>query len=244
MWIKLWKKTKETLNLLIVSIVLTNMTTKVENTRDQNKTKIIQLAHELFGKYGIRSVTMDELAKALAISKKTLYQYFKNKEDLVTQIIHYFLADEMSRYQKIHAEAGNAIDEMLKMANYIISHLKMMNPTTMYDIQKYYPNVWQLLEKHRTEFVYSVVLDNLKKGMKEGIYRKNINAKIIAKLYVVSIQVFLDNQLFKENQLKPVDIYTEMFKYHIYGVSSEKGIQYLKNNIQKVKQNSYDNYSF
>ena len=232
------------MNLLVVSVVLFNMITNEANNKENTKTKILQAAHELFGKYGIRSVTMDELARELSISKKTLYQYFKNKEDLVTQLIHYFLADEMSRCEKIHAEAGNAIDEMLKMANYIISHLKMMNPTTMYDIQKYYPAVWQLLEKHRTEFVYSVVLDNLKKGMKEGIYRKNINAKVIAKLYIVHIEVFADNHFFKQNKLKPVDIYTEMFKYHIYGIASEKGIQYLKNNIQKVKQNADDNYAF
>ena len=190
----------------------------------------------------MRSVSMDDIARVLGISKKTLYQHIDNKADLIKKTIQAYLEEEQKSVSKIHDAAENAIDEMVAIANFVSKHLKTMHPTAMYDIQKYYPDCWQLLEQHKNKFVYNCIAQNIERGIKEGLYRQNTQPKIIAKIYISHFEVFSDTSFFMQQELEPLAVFTEIFKYHIYGIASKQGIEYLQKNIDKIKLNQYVNY--
>ncbi len=204
--------------------------------------KILHTSFQLFTKYGVRSVSMDDIARELGMSKKTLYQYIDNKADLIKRTLQVYFKQEECSVAKNHETSENAIEEMVAIANFVSQHLKRMNPTAMYDIRKYYPDSWQLVEEHKNKFVYHCITKNIERGIQEGLYRKNTQAKIIAKVYISHFEIFSDSSFFIEQELHPLTAYKEMFKYHIYGIASKKGIEYLQKNIDKIKLNQYVNY--
>ena len=108
-----------------------------------SKAHILQKSHALFMRYGIKSVTMDDIARELAVSKKTLYQFFENKADLLQQIANENMEKDKAMMARALTDSKNAIDEFLHMARYITNEISQISPTALYDMQKYYPEIWQ-----------------------------------------------------------------------------------------------------
>ena len=125
------------------------------------KQKILQKAEELFLRYGLKSVTMDDLARQLAVSKKTLYQLVANKADLIQQIMHMHIAEEKALMEAVRAESGDAVEEMIQIARYAIQQLRKLSPTLVYDLQKYYQNIWQLIQNLHSVHVHSLIKENI-----------------------------------------------------------------------------------
>ena len=208
----------------------------MNNTLD----KILELSLQLFAKYGIRSVSMDDIARQMGMSKKTLYQYIDNKADLVNKSMQRHLEMERAFVKKIFDADKNAIDEMIEIGNFVYQKLQQMHrPSLVYDLQKYYRDCWQMLEKHRTEFIYTTVLRNIEQGMAEGLYRQNLKPKLIARFYIDHSKIFFETDIHITQQYQAADIYIELLKYHIYGIASEKGMQYLRDNLATIKNNQY-----
>ncbi|MGB1204032.1 MAG: TetR/AcrR family transcriptional regulator [Chitinophagales bacterium] len=202
--------------------------------------KILEHSLQLFAKYGIRSVSMDDIARNMGMSKKTLYQYIDNKADLVNKGMQRHLDMERAFVTKIFDADKNAIDEMVEIGNFVYLKLQQMHrPSLVYDLQKYYRESWQMLEKHRTEFIYTTVLQNIEQGMAEGLYRQNLKPELIARFYIDHSKIFLETDIFNTQQYQAADIYIELLKYHIYGIASEKGMQYLRDNLATIKNNQY-----
>lgn len=203
---------------------------------DEKELKIISGASQVFMKYGVKSVNMDDVARHLGVSKKTLYQFVTDKEDLVKKSVLTFCMREDNDIVSICAKGLNAIDENLEIMNYVSNMIQNLHPSVAYDIEKYHPSVFKQMRTHRQSVIYNCVLQNLLKGQKEGYYRKDFKADVIAKIYISRMEALFDQQLFPTTEYKVTEVYAEVFRYHILGIASAKGAEYLQSKIKTIKQ--------
>lgn len=199
---------------------------------DEKEQKIIQQATEVFMRYGIKSVNMDDVSRHLGISKKTLYQYVSDKSDLVRKAVEHFGAHEECALRKIAGERLNAIDESLEIMKWVLSILQTANPAVEFDLQKYHPEIHKTMLEQRHRVVFDGTYNNLKKGQREGLYRKDFNPELIAKIYMARMDVMFDQTLFPFPEWSLTEIYTQTFIYHIRGIASEKGLAYLREKMK------------
>ncbi len=192
------------------------------------KEKVLAKANKLFMQIGIKTITMDDVARELSISKKTLYQHFDNKADLINQILDEYLRQEKEHIEQVSQSANDAIDEMLSIGKYIIKQLNTYSPAAIYDLQKYYPESWMLLKSLHQVFIYNVIKTNIDKGIRQGFYRKGINADIIAKLYVSKSSILTDENLFPHQQYSKEKLFKEHIRYHLHGIASSEGLTLLE----------------
>lgn len=192
---------------------------------------ILLKVSEWYMKYGIKSMTMDDVARELGISKKTLYQYVTDKDDLVGK----FIDNEINlRQQEICNcfKAGfNAIEELFEISRFMNKLMREQNPATEHDLRKYYPHHYQKIVKARREGIYNYILLNLKKGKTEGLYRAEMNEEIIAKLYLSRSEILQNSDLYTVEELTSVKIYVELLIYHVRGIATERGIEVLEKKI-------------
>ena len=161
---------------------------------------------EIFMRYGIKSITMDDIARELGISKKTLYQHFDNKKDLVKKSTQFHIAGEQEDIEAISKSAENAIDEMVQISRYIKRKLAVLSPTTLFDFRKYYPESWQVFLDHKVKYIYNCIASNLERGIQEGLYREDLDVDVLAKIYVARLEIFADNEVFPFHKLSLIHI--------------------------------------
>ena len=193
-------------------------------------------AEHVFRKFGVKSVTMSDMARHLGISKKTLYNYVEDKNDLVEKSLNCEFGKKQGIIDAIVAEKLNAIDESFKISQYVTTILKSIHPSLHYDLEKYHSGVWHKHLSERNKKIYDVISNNLRKGIKEGLYRKSLNVDVIAKIYIARMDLTFDGELFPVEQISFAEVYLEMFRYHIRGIASEKGIAYLKEKLKKERK--------
>ena len=198
---------------------------------DEKKLEILERASHVYMKYGIKSVTMDDLARELGISKKTIYKYFEDKNDLVSTIIE--LKTEMDKavcmnYQQY---AENAVDDLVNLIRLVVEHFNNVNPTVFYDLKKYHSDAWEIMEKHKWSFVQSMIADNIHRGVKEGLYREDINAEIISKLYVAATDSIMDDGIFPWPEFKFQQVFTELIFFQLHGMVNDEGRKILNQTI-------------
>lgn len=203
---------------------------------NQELKNILVKVRFLYMKYGIKSVTMDDVARELGISKKTLYQYVTDKDDLVGK----FVQNEIETRQKEICECirigYNAIEELFEISYLMSKIMKEQNPATEYDLKKYYPAHFQTIINSRRTGIYEYILLNLKKGKKEGLYREDLNEEIISKLYLSRVESIQLNDIYSVEEFTSNKIQNELFKYHIRGISTEKGIMVLEKRIEGIEK--------
>jgi AcrR family transcriptional regulator len=202
---------------------------------DNKKIEILHGASAIFMRYGIKSVTMDDLARELSMSKKTIYQYFNDKNDLVDQIITAKTQEDKCECNLAKEESENAIDEMFKISKMIISKISTLNPTVFYDLQKYHPKAWNIMNEHRMDFVNESFLQNIKRGIEEGLYREDMNPEIIARMNVSMTDMIFNGKTFPNTIFKYEKVFEEMFRFQIHGMANEKGLKFLLSNYNKIK---------
>ncbi len=192
------------------------------------KEKILAQAEDMFLQYGIKSVTMDDIARHLGMSKKTLYQYVENKNDLLAQVMVQSIEKHKQELVEIRKVATNAIDEMLRIAKVVTKDLRRMKPTVMYDLQKYYKDIWNLMENLHQEHIYQCIKENIEMGVKQGIYREDLDVDIIAKLFVGKTLIVVDETLFPLRDYNREDLFNTYIKYHLHGIVSDQGLKLLQ----------------
>lgn len=196
---------------------------------------ILKQARKLYGRYGIKSVTMDDVSRHLCISKKTLYEHFKDKEDLVRSILLLEHDIHLEIHREILSKNLNAVEELLEVYNLIHARFREYNPSMEYDIRKYYPDLYISIREVRRKVMLESFLNNMHKGKKEGLYRKEMNERIIAKLHVFRVENLYENDLFSIEELISLDVYHELFVYHLHGILSAKGLTFFEKNFKKFK---------
>jgi TetR/AcrR family transcriptional regulator, cholesterol catabolism regulator len=203
---------------------------------------ILLKVRELYMKYGIKSITMDDVARELGISKKTLYLYVTDKEDLVGKFIDTEIELRKKQICNCFRIGYNAIEELFEISVFMNKMIRDQNPATDYDLKKYYPQHYQKIVKTKREGIYSYILLNLKKGIKEGLYRKDLNEEIIAKLYLSRSENIHSNELFTVEEFTSVKLFIELLNYHVRGIATEKGISVLENKILELGAKNEKNF--
>jgi AcrR family transcriptional regulator len=199
---------------------------------------ILNKVRFLFMKYGIKSVTMDDVARELGISKKTLYQYVENKNDLLAKIFDMEIADSDCYIEGIDRSKINAIEELFIIHKFLNKILNEYSPSSLYDLKKYYPEFYNKMTLVRREKIYTRIIRNLKKGIEEGLYLDDINTELIAKIQVERTEKTMDNDYLTLDEISTPEIFLEIFKYHIRGIATPKGIKELEKEIEKLKTNN------
>ena len=202
---------------------------------DEKKKIVLMQISCLYMKYGIRSLTMDDVARELRISKKTLYSYFSDKNDLVKQFLSFHMAELGYKFVEIHRKKQNAIDALVDISILINRFLQSFNPALKYDLQKYHPDIWQLLMDYKRENIFQNVRENLVKGIRERLYRKDLNPEIIASVYVSRVETIMDKDSLDGPEVTNQELFNEVFRYHIYGICSRKGIEYYEKIMSKIE---------
>ena len=194
--------------------------------------QLIKNAVDVFMTYGIKSVTMDDVAKHLRVSKKTIYRFVKDKNDLVMKCVRHDYDLMEGRVQAIIEKNLNAIDENFEITYMILEELRNIHPSIFYDLEKYYPKAMSIMLDMRHDFIADVMRQNMLKGIAEGVYREDVNVEIMTQLWVMRLNIIFNPSLFKINDFHPKDVYLEMFIHHIRGIASEKGLKDLEKHLQ------------
>jgi hypothetical protein len=184
---------------------------------------------------------MDDLAKGLKISKKTLYKFAQNRKDLVNKCMQFVIQKEVLFVNQILDLKLNAIEENFEIAKYFIFTLDQLNPSVQNDLKTYYPDAWNLWLIHQTSFVLKVVSDNIERGKKEGLYKQDVKSEIIAPMYMYKTELIFNNEIFPKEKISFLDVFITYLTYHIRGLASEKGIEIYNNlnfnNLKLVTEN-------
>lgn len=204
---------------------------------EEKEKELIFAATALFMKFGIKSLTMDDIARKLGVSKKTLYQYVADKRELVKKAVELAVSAEQCLLGDISVNEENAIDELLAINERVSEKLQNVQPAVMYDLQKYYPDAWKVMEDHKKCFIYEMVVQNIETGIKQGLYRENTNPEVISRIYVTMIDKMFDDDTFPSQKYTFHILHKEIARYHIRGIASEKGIKYL---VERLKNNHHD----
>ena len=189
--------------------------------------KIFTTGFELFKKFGIKAVTMEQISSACGISKKTLYKFVSNKSDFIFQSFSFFAQSmEGILYEVLEKNGGNAIDDLFAIERFAEKHMRGDEDRLIGQLEQYYPELAPRLKKKREELVFKITQDNLRKGMKEGLYRQDIAVDHITILYYGHILATHENNI-AERPADLDELRQTSLRYHIRGIASDKGIQYL-----------------
>lgn len=203
------------------------------------KDKILKGSEKLFMKYGIRSISMDDIARELSISKKTLYQYFVDKDELVMLVAKNHMGGVQDEFDAITTQAENAIHELHLIAICLKRDMEQTNPIVVRDVQKFHPKAWELMEEFRTGKMFNSVMRNLKQGIKDGHFRSDFNPRIIATLRLALIHLPFDENVFPAHQFNLAEVHSELFEHFVFGITTEKGkklyLRYKENYIHQTK---------
>lgn len=201
------------------------------NIRD----RIISFTVELLLKVGPRSLTMQDIATGLGLSKKTLYLYFQNKEELIEETARTFIRFEQAEATAITLQSENALDEMLKITTIAVKTYKTCSPNIIYETKKYHPEVWKLFESHIDGFIRQKIQDNLIRGIEEGLYRREINPEIISKMRIVQIGSVFNQEIFPSWQYDFREIDIQLIAMYLYGIVTEEGRAILQKNEELIR---------
>ena len=189
------------------------------------KDRILKGAEELFIRYSVRSVTMEEIARHLGISKKTLYQHFADKDDIVSSATEQHISKRCMEFDEIQAKSKDAIQEMVLLSRRMRENIKNANPSMLYDIQKYHPKAWSAWIDYRNKFIRASMERNLVDGIAHGYYRSELDPKIIATIRMEMIQIGFDEQVFPRDEFNTSDVQMQLLDHFTHGILTEKGLK-------------------
>lgn len=189
--------------------------------------KIITAAESLFMRNGIKAISMDDVSNHVGISKKTLYQYFKDKEELVFKVMEHHMSSENCCMLELTANTNNPIEEMLGISNYVLELLGKINPGTIHDMRKYYRELWEKFTSERNQMISSQIQDNIRRGINEGLYRDDADPEIISLLYITKVTAIINQDLFPPSHFDRKVIFKQHMVYHLNGIASPKGLKLI-----------------
>ena len=196
--------------------------------------KILETSNELFLNLGFKSVTMDEIASKMGVSKKTIYKYFDNKTDLVAAVTDYMFDTVSCGIEGICALQMNPIEEIFSIKKLVMKHLKDEKSSPQYQLQKYYPKIYASLTQKQFHVMQVCVLNNLKQGIEKGLYRAHIDLEFISRIYFNGMVGIKNKDLFPLTDYSMNTLMNHYLEYHLRGIATEKGLQELnKQLIQK-----------
>jgi AcrR family transcriptional regulator len=199
--------------------------------------KIVLKASDLFLKLGFKSVTMDDIANEMAISKKTIYTHFKNKTALVKECTRSVMHNITSGIDEICSLNQNPIDELFEIKKFVMGKMEDDHSSPQYQLQKYYPEISESLKESHFEKMMECTRTNLRRGIEQGLYRSNLDIDFIARLYFLGIHGTKDQNLFPVEKFSTKFITEEYLEYHLRGIVTPDGFITLKKFIKEQQIN-------
>jgi len=208
---------------------------------NETKEEILKHSYELFMRFGIRRTTMDDIAKSLGISKKTIYEHYRDKNEIVEVATEVYLEKQIHKWKTTVQESKNAIEQLYQFSNCIRQDIKNLNEMALYDLQKFHRSAWTKYVKFKKEFVFNSLVNTIRSGIREGYFRESIHPEILATLRIEEIQLSFNKNVFPEGKYTMEDIQFQLYYHFVYGLLTEKGKKLYedinKNHIHE-KQNS------
>lgn len=205
------------------------------------KERIQAKADELFMRYGIRSVSMDDIAAQLVMSKKTLYQFFADKDELVDAVVDTELSKGQKDCLECRRSSKDAIDEIFITMEQIAEQFRNMNPMVLYDLEKFHAPAFQKFLKHKNEFLLDVIRKNIERGIQEELFRPEINVDVLSRFRLESMMIAFNMTVFPPRKYNLADVTQEIIEHYLYGMATLKGYKLiLKYNEQRKKNVSYE----
>ncbi len=208
----------ETLVTRIVSIVLPPIMTEFTP-----KERIKLAAHDLVMQYSVRSVSMDEIAAKVGMSKKTLYQYFNDKDELVEAVVEDVLSNNAIKCDADRKKAKDAIHEVFLSMDMMAEMFRTMNPSLIFDLQKYHPKSFQKFLRHKNEYVYNIIKGNIERGIREELYRLEINIEIVSRIRLELMLLPFNPEFLKLIKADLVQVENEIITHFLFGLVNLKG---------------------
>lgn len=187
-------------------------------------------------RYGFRSVTMDEIAGQLGVSKKTLYQFFEDKDALVEAVMQAELAYMQTQCRKQTTESQNAIEEIFMDMDAIEPVMDALNPQILFDLEKFYPKTFEKFKKHKNTFLLEITKKNLQRGIREELYRAEIDIDIIARFRLESAFIAFLPDVFSYGKYSLFRVATEILHHYLYGLATPKGKKLIDKYIEQRKK--------
>jgi len=172
---------------------------------------------------GVKHVTMDDLATQLGISKKTIYQYFKDKDALVSSVVENDLAKHALICNQSMQIADNAVHEIFLLMTVLQELFSSMNPLTLFEIEKYYPLAFDKIKKHKDDFIFSMISANLEKGIAEGLYRKDVDVTILSRYRLETSLIPFNIHVFHPSKFNMLKVNLQIIEHFVYGVATLEG---------------------
>lgn len=185
--------------------------------------KILGGSQELFYKYGIKSVTMDDIAKHLGMSKKTIYHYYKEKDEILHKLMQGDVRSHEKTFDIISNESNNVVEEVFLIMKHMAEIFSKINPLLFYELQKHYPETWKLFKDFKMDFVQKMVEASLEKGKKDGFVRHDVNIKIMARLRMEEVEMAFNPDVYPSDKFSIVDVQLSLAEHFLYGICTLKG---------------------
>jgi AcrR family transcriptional regulator len=199
--------------------------------------KILETAGSLFLKYGVKSISMDDIARELSISKKTIYHFFKDKNEIVYLISERFLQEQEDKFDKVQNESQDPIELLYGGTLHAREIFEKINPYVLFDIRKYYRDAWRLYLDFEKNVMYRSLISTLEEGIKKGLFRADIDVHILGTLRMEEIKIAFDKDVFPDESFNFKEVQYQILDHFFYGIMTEKGNALLN----KYKENYVTN---
>jgi len=189
----------------------------------ETRQRILEAATEQFARFGVRTITMEDLARKVGISKKTIYQEFEDKKDLVKAVFARILEEDRQRLAFIAEQGDGVIEHLVQTSKMMRERLTSINPLVILEVQKYFPEAWKIFESFKEDTIQSDLVKVLEKGKELGYFRKEIDSKILAKVRITQITSAFDPRSFADVEYNLVEEQMVILDHFLHGIFTEKG---------------------
>ncbi len=185
--------------------------------------RIEDMARDLFMRFGIRSISMDDIAGAVGMSKKTIYTSFADKDALVEAVIGRHLGESEQKISELVRESTNAVEEILMTMRLFETEFRNLNPIVLHDLRKFHPEAYRLIEEHKRKFVLQTMRSNMQRGIREGVFRADMNVEIMSRFQLESMMLAFDTLLFPSDHFNLADVSREIHRHYLFGMCTPYG---------------------
>ncbi len=185
--------------------------------------QILKGANELFFRYGIKGITMDDVAKHLSVSKRTIYEKFPNKDAIIEILLRQHLDKHLEDFKKFREVAANAIEEILMMLQPLKEVFESINPRLLLELKKFHPELWEEFQKFKKTALMETLISNMKRGMKEGLYREDIDVNVLAVLRIEEVELAWNAEIYPPSEFNLANVQICLLDHFIFGITNVKG---------------------
>ncbi len=202
-----------------------------------SKERILEKAEDLFIRHGIKRITMDDIAAHIGTSKKTIYQYFADKNEMVSEIFDKHICQSRVDCSSDIERSENAIHEVVLGSETFCATMQSVNRNVLFDLEKFHPEVYKRFLEYKNEFLYKLIYQNLERGIREGLYRNNLNLEVIVRLRLLNILLPMNGEVYPAHSFSFSDVEQELVTHYLSGIATPKGLsminQYFVRNKRK-----------